>query len=511
MISITENYQNCTGVNPRIQKAYSAKNEEEIQQALSECRNNKTPLYVHSTGNNWGYGAKSPIQEDSCVLSLAEMNQISNFDSERGIVHLQPGVTYGQLSEFLRASGNRWIAPVHGGGPDCSVMGNLLERGFGITPIEDHFSSLQSMRAILPNGKIYESSYKSLGMENLCQNFQWGIGPYMDGLFTQSNFGIVTEICIRLAPKREFREVWIVKIKPSTKWGQILKTVRKIQQDHGHSIGGINIMNKERMNSMFSDYPLDKKENSSALSQEEVQEFAKSMGFNQWTIVLSIQSTKETGRAIKKQLKKNFKAIKSSINVVNDFSLAALSLISKFIPKLGKFDFRKFASSSKGLLDIIDGIPNHTAVKLAYWMNETPFQASKQLPDIDNCGLIWFSPILPLSDVTIEMFLKICEETSAKYNINPLITLTSFNALSLECTFPILFNKNSPGAAENARKFYLEMFKKCREIHCIPYRLPIFAMEEIKQTPLQGSFLLASNIKKQLDPDNILSPGRYVF
>lgn len=511
MINNAKTYQNCTGVNPKIKKVYTAKNEDEIQLALAVCREHKTPLYVHSTGNNWGYGAKSPIQEDSCILSLSEMNKISNFDLERGLVHLQPGVTYGQLSEFLRESGNRWIAPVHGGGPDCSVMGNLLERGFGITPIEDHFSALQSMRAILPNGKIYESSFRSLGMENLCQNFQWGIGPYMDGLFTQSNFGIVTDICIRLAPKRDFREVWIVKVKPEAKWENILKCLRKIQQDHGHSIGGINIMNKERMNSMFSDYPRDKKSESSALSKEEVQDFASSMGFNQWTIVLSIQATALTGKAIRKQLKRDLKSIQAGTKKINNFSLAALNFISKIVPKLGKFDFKKFASSSKGLLDIIDGIPNHTALKLAYWMNKTPFQDSKQLPDMDNCGLIWFSPILPLSDVIIEKFLEICLETSAKYNINPLITLTSFNSLSLECTFPILFNKNTPGAAENARNFYLEIFRKCREIHCVPYRLPIFAMEEIKQSPLQGSFMLASNIKKQLDPDNILSPGRYVF
>lgn len=510
-MSSAKDYQNCTGISPKIHKIYNAKNEQEIQEILQECRTSKTPLYVHSTGNNWGYGAKSPIKEDSCVLSLSEMNQISNFDSERGIVHLQPGVTHAQLSEFLRANGNRWIAPVHGGGPDCSIMGNLLERGYGITPIEDHFSSLQSMRAILPNGEIYESAYRSLGMPDLCENFQWGIGPYMDGIFTQSNFGIVTDICIRLAPKRDFREVWIVKIKPKASWDQILRTVRKIQQDHGHSIGGINVMNKERMNSMFSEYPTDKKANSHALSKEEVQEFAQSMGFNQWTIVLSIQSTKATGKAIKKQLKKELKEIQAGTNVINDFSLGLLNFISKFIPKLGKMDFKKFAASSKGLLDIIDGIPNHTAVKLAYWMNETPFQDSKQLPDMDNCGLIWFSPIIPLNDVIMETFLQICEDTSNKYNINPLITLTSFNSLSLECTFPILFNKNSPGAAENARAFYMEIFEECRKIHCIPYRLPIFAMEAIKQTPLKGSFMLASSIKQQLDPDNILSPGRYVF
>lgn len=35
--------------------------------------------------------------------------------------------------------------------------------------------------------------------------FKWGYGPYVDGLFTQSNFGVVTKMGLWLMPERLMR------------------------------------------------------------------------------------------------------------------------------------------------------------------------------------------------------------------------------------------------------------------------------------------------------------------
>src|SRR5262249_56987597 len=86
-----------------------------------------------------------------------------------------------------------------GAGPDCSIVGNALERGYGITPLTDHFGAVLSLEAVLPDGRLYRSSLAALGAEAADRVFKWGVGPYLDGLFAQSGFGIVTSMTIALA------------------------------------------------------------------------------------------------------------------------------------------------------------------------------------------------------------------------------------------------------------------------------------------------------------------------
>lgn len=57
------------------------------------------------------------------------------------------------------------------------------------------------MEIVLPNGELIRTGMGAMedtttehGSANTWQLFQYGFGPYPDGLFTQSNFGIVTKI-----------------------------------------------------------------------------------------------------------------------------------------------------------------------------------------------------------------------------------------------------------------------------------------------------------------------------
>lgn len=47
------------------------------------------------------------------------------------------------------------------------------------------------MEVVLPTGEIVRTGMGALPDNNTWQLFQYGFGPYHDGIFTQSNFGIV--------------------------------------------------------------------------------------------------------------------------------------------------------------------------------------------------------------------------------------------------------------------------------------------------------------------------------
>ncbi len=122
----------------------------------------RVPLFPISTGRNWSYGASSPAIDGAVILDLSALQAIKFVDRELGVVELEPGVTQGMLHQFLSDEGNAWLTPVHGGGPDCSLLGNALERGYGLTPTTDHFEALTSLEAVLADGAIYRSAFHAL-------------------------------------------------------------------------------------------------------------------------------------------------------------------------------------------------------------------------------------------------------------------------------------------------------------------------------------------------------------
>jgi len=56
------------------------------------------------------------------------------------------------------------------------------------------------MEVVLPTGEVMRTGMGALPGNNTWQLFPYGFGPYSDGIFTQSNFGIVTKMGVWLMP-----------------------------------------------------------------------------------------------------------------------------------------------------------------------------------------------------------------------------------------------------------------------------------------------------------------------
>ena len=84
-----------------------------------------------------------------------------------------------------------------------SPIGNALDHGIGYTMgnYRDHFGAHVGMEVVLPNGEVMRTGMGSIPNSTTWQAFKWGYGPYVDGLFTQSNFGICTKMGMWLMPK----------------------------------------------------------------------------------------------------------------------------------------------------------------------------------------------------------------------------------------------------------------------------------------------------------------------
>src|SRR5262249_22121450 len=108
----------------------------------------------------------------------------------------------------------------------------------------DHFGAVRSLRAVLPDGTVYESPLASLGMPMEQSSWKWGIGPYLDGIFTQGNFGIVTAMTIALEQRQEQIEVYVFSLKEADRIAEVAVGCREVLAGLRGIAGGIKLMNQ---------------------------------------------------------------------------------------------------------------------------------------------------------------------------------------------------------------------------------------------------------------------------
>jgi len=172
---------------------------EEVQAILRIANARKVPLWTSSQGRNNGYGGAAPRVAGSVVLSLRRMNRVLEVNEESAFALVEPGVRFFDLYEHLRAIGSRlWMSvPDLGWG---SVVGNTLEYGVGYTPYGDHAASQCGLEIVLPDGDVMRTGMGAMANPKAWQVYRRSCGPSADGLFMQSNFGIVTKMGVWLMP-----------------------------------------------------------------------------------------------------------------------------------------------------------------------------------------------------------------------------------------------------------------------------------------------------------------------
>jgi 4-cresol dehydrogenase (hydroxylating) len=68
------------------------------------------------------------------------------------------------------------------------------------------------MEVVLPNGEIMRTGMGALPGAKSWQDYKYGFGPAVDGLFAQSNFGIVTKMGFWLMPEPEAYQSGVVRV-----------------------------------------------------------------------------------------------------------------------------------------------------------------------------------------------------------------------------------------------------------------------------------------------------------
>ncbi|MGA9630906.1 MAG: FAD-binding oxidoreductase [Candidatus Acidiferrales bacterium] len=175
---------------------------EQVQKIARIANTYKIPLWTISTGKNLGYGGAAPLLGGSVVLDLKRMDRVLEVNDKNHYALVEPGVSYFDLYSYIRERNLKvWIDPPDPGWG--SLVGNALERGGGYTPMRDHFDCHCGMEVVLANGDLVRTGMGALPNSKTWQQYKYGFGPFLDGIFSQSNFGVVTKMGFWLLPEPE--------------------------------------------------------------------------------------------------------------------------------------------------------------------------------------------------------------------------------------------------------------------------------------------------------------------
>lgn len=174
---------------------------EQVQEVVKICNEFSVPVWTVSTGRNFGYGTMAVAKRGTVLLDLKHMNKIIEVDRDLGTCLCEPGVTYQQLFDYLEKNDLPFYLSCPAPSAIAGPVGNTMDRGVGYTPYGEHFMMQCGMEVVLADGQVLRTGMGGVEGTTAWQVFKWGFGPYLDGIFTQSNFGIVTKMGFWLMPK----------------------------------------------------------------------------------------------------------------------------------------------------------------------------------------------------------------------------------------------------------------------------------------------------------------------
>lgn len=196
---LTPAVQNSLGLKRKILGLIAPKQRTELQSVMRLACDFKIPMHPISTGCNWGFGSKLPYTENSFILDLSQLNKISNYDPVFGCVSIEPGVTQRQLMEFLNTQSSDYYLDMTGSSAESSVLGNTLERGIAYNSLR--VEAVLRIEVLTLKGDLLQTGYAQWDQSLVKNLIKHSPGPNVEGLFFQSNLGIVANLTLQLKRK----------------------------------------------------------------------------------------------------------------------------------------------------------------------------------------------------------------------------------------------------------------------------------------------------------------------
>ncbi len=448
----------------------------QVQACLRIATAHRVPVYPVSAGRNWGYGSRVPPGDGSVLLDLGRMNRIVAHDEQLAYLTVEPGVTFRQAYEYLRDKGSSTFITTIGGSPDASMVGNALERGDGAGLNADIFQHLCALEVVLPTGERLETGHARFPHARSAPVFRWGLGPVLDGLFSQSSLGVVTRMTFWLARKQPWLRDFFCAVNDDAQLWQMVDRLQALALD-GTLRGSFFFWNDIKAYSITQQFPY------AAVGRAPLPAWAREKfqeGFGRWSISGTLTAPDaEIGALLEKRLER--------------------ALEGAFRP----LSFGPVAPYGEGSLQ---GVPTDTNLAMAYWRKRTPKPETPD-PDRDRCGFIWCSVAVPFTGAEAQRATAIAESVPRLFGFEPNLALLASTPRCLYLVTALAYDRDARGEDARAQACYRAL---TRELEQAGYYLTRAGLQAQEAIPLvwDDSGPVRQRLKAAFDPEGVLAPGR---
>lgn len=440
-----------------------------VQKVVGLANQYKTPLWPISTGRNFGYGSAAPATAGQIVIDLRRMNKIIEVDAEMCTALVEPGVTYEQLRNYIEERNLPLWLSFPSSGPIAGPVGNTLDRGVGYNRYGEHMAHFCGLEVVLPNGDLVRTAMGGVKSGTAWQAYRWGYGPWVDGLFSQSNLGIVTKMGLWLMRKppasMTFTAVWN-EIEGAAKGIEVLRNLRlnNVLENSllGHVLYGVAC---EAPRKALYNGP-------GAIPDEVIAEIARKAGAPIWNAIATLYGTQE-------QIAVNFKIVKEA------FEPTGAIILTEDQVGPNPF-FRHWQGAMTGRPDLVEfGLYNYRG----------------------GGGSVWFSPLAPARAEDFKKQVGLVKTTLAEFGFDYLAGFL-VGGRHMEHVCEIAFDRTDGEEMQRAYLCYDKLLRVNAEAGYAVYRTNTAFMNKVADIygPAQKKF--NQTLKRALDPNGVIAPGK---
>lgn len=465
---------------------------EQVQDCVRIAQRHCVPLYPISGGKNWGYGSRVPPVEGAVVLDLGRMRRITGYDEELACVTIEPGVTQQMLYDYLQARGGRLWMDGTGSSPRASVLGNIMERGFGSTPYGDHVGMSCCYEVVLPDGELLHTGYAAYPKARVAQVDRWAPGPQLDGLFSQSNLGVVTKVSLALMPAPECSQLIMLDLAGAEQLVAAVDVMRRLHLE-GTVRSAPWFGNHYRLLATVMRYPWHRQP-VPPLSPEVADELAREHGIARYSGFAALYGTRSQVSASRRRVLEKFREGGIPVEIVDRDTLAKAPDGARRSIQLSMYTWH-----TGGILN---------AVRRAYWRKPQPVPADMD-PDRDGIGFIFINASLPFRGADVAAAATIGERIVLEHGFEPKFNCYAVRPRAFVGLLTFAWDRDVPGDDEAALAAHDAAARAWADRGWYALRLGVHSMKLLDLAePTHRSFVTA--VKNAVDPAGVIAPGRYV-
>ncbi len=460
---------------------------EEVRDIVRKANQYKVLLYPFSRGQNFGYGGCVPPVNGVMLVSLERMNTIREFNERHGYVVIEPGVSQKQLYDFLIEKDAPFWMDTTGAGVESSIIGNTLEGGFGHTPKGNRRAHFTDVEMVLGSGQILRTGVFP------------GLGPDLSGMAVQSNFGIVTAMRVSLVPKPECFESFVVSANKDSKLEQIIDVLNVLALQ-GVLLNLSHVVSALRSFMILNPCPPEFKDK--LMSNEDAVKLLKTpiVHAGYWTVMGGLYGSKLELTAEKKLIQLAFHKI-GHVEFFTDARIEKLqklcgSPFKKLLPPFKKLSAH--LSAYQHLHGLMEGVPTDHMMQRMGW----------RVDEFDDIGLIWFAPTLPAEGPKVRRMIQLAKEHFDRAGFEMPVTITLIRPDQAVGIFSIHFNRKDEEQTRRAHQLYEDLKNAFKHEEIELYRSSVLNMAQLTYGDA-GKKRILKTLKRALDPNDIIAPGRY--